>query len=90
MSQSAKIITGLVLAVIVLGGLYYWYTSKNGPGGASDQSAQSAAETTTLPSGGNTSDASLSQDLNSIDAQMQGVSSDTADVSASVQAQAAQ
>jgi len=91
MSQGAKIITGFVVVVIVLGGLYYWYSSQHASSSTTG-TAQTVpdTETTTLPTGSSTSDTSLNQDLNSIDTQIQGVSSDNANVNDSVNAQAAQ
>lgn len=87
MTSTGKIIIGAVIAVLVLAGAYYWYTTQMQPASSTSQTT-AAGETTTLPSGANTSDAALSQDLNSIDTQMQGVSSDNANVSASVSAAA--
>lgn len=82
MSQTAKIVLGIaIVAVILLAAFYYWHTAK------APAPANTAAnpEVSTLPSGTNTSDAALQQDLSAIDAQLQSVQQDNSDASASVQ-----
>lgn len=67
-----------MLAVILLGGFFYWQmTSPFMPGAES-------TEVTTLPSGQNTDDSSINEDLASIDAQIQAVSADNASAGESV------
>lgn len=86
MSQTSKIVLGVaVLAVVALGVFYYWHAmQQTAPAGTE------SAEVTSLPSGAKTDDASIEQDLSSVDAQLQGVASDNSDVNTSVSAAAAQ
>lgn len=81
MSQTMKLVLGIVIAVMVLASGYLYWQHK-----MMQTSAGTPSEVTTLPSGNDTSDEALDKDLGSIDTQIQGVSSDNADVSASVTA----
>lgn len=87
MSQTSKIVLGIAIAAVaLLGGFYYWHVmQRTGPEGQ-----ETSEETTSLPSGQKSDDASIEQDLSAVDTQMQGVQSDNADVGASVSAAAAQ
>jgi hypothetical protein len=80
MSKTTKLVLGIVIAAMVLGGGYaYW------------QSSQTAAmpespEVTTLPSGTDKSDGALDADLKAIDSQLKDVGTDATNLSASVSA----
>ena len=81
MSSKAKLAITIIVIVVALGGVYWWLTSQQGalapstaPGGAS--TSQNGAAQPQLTSGN--SNADLNQDLATIDAQMNGVSSDSA------------
>lgn len=93
MTSTAKI-TILVLIVLALGaGVYYWTSSQNTqtesiPEGTVLEADANLGATTTLPTGGSTSDASLDTDLSSIDAQLNAFSSDSAAVGTSLNDQA--
>ena len=88
MSKTSKIVLGVaVLAVLLLGGFYYWQTMQKN---AALSGTQGAAEVTTLPSGASTNDAAIEKDLTSVDAQLAGVASDNTDTHTSVSAAAAQ
>lgn len=79
MSQTTKLVLGVAIAVMVLGSGYaYWKNTQIKAG------QNNPAEVTTLPSGKETTNTALDQDLSAIDAQLQAVSSDNANVSASV------
>lgn len=78
MSKQQKQILGIAVLVVILAlGFAYW---KN----AQAPAPTNPEEVTSLPSGDNTSDAALDSDIGSIDAQLEGVQSDNANVSASV------
>jgi hypothetical protein len=88
MSQPAKIIIGVVVIVLIGGGIYYYLGRSHGvqaPVGGNEAAAQ-VDDSTALPSGSDTSDASLSQDLSAINAQMQAADADVANVDESVNA----
>lgn len=82
--------TILVLVVLALGvGAYYWMNSRGTQTGDAPESAvvetgANPEATTTLPTGGSTSDASLDTDLSSIDSQLNAFGSDSAAVGASL------
>src|SRR6266481_1646073 len=80
MSQNTKIAI-IVVAVLVLGGLgYYWYQqSTPKPVGATFVNTPA-----TLPSGTDTSDQGLQKDTSAIDAQLNGLQGDQATVNSSV------
>ncbi len=83
MSKQQKQILGIAVLVVILAlGFAYWkYAQAPAP--------TSPAEVTGLPSGNSTSNTALESDMGAIDAQLEGVQSDNANVSASVN-QAAQ
>jgi outer membrane murein-binding lipoprotein Lpp len=79
MSKKSKIVLGCAgIAVLLLGGFYYWNSMRS--------VAPENPEVSTLPTGENTSDDSLDTDLAAIDAQIQAVGSDTASANDSVNA----
>lgn len=81
MSQTMKLVLGIVIAVMVLASGYLYWQHR-----MLQSSTETPSEVTTLPSGTDTSDAALDKDLGSIDTQIKGVNSDNADVGASVTA----
>lgn len=84
MSQTSKIVLGIaVLAVLLGGAVYYWHSTRDTDDTATNASA---SDVTTLPSGASTTDSSIEQDLASIDSQIQAVANDNADAGASVAA----
>ncbi len=97
MTRTATIVI-LVLVVLAAGiGAYYWMN--NGEDDSWIPSAQEGAtaggdtsleSTTTLPTGSDTSDASLDTDLSSIDAQLGAFGSDSAAVGSSLNDSAVQ
>jgi cytoskeletal protein RodZ len=78
MSKTSQIVLGIaVVAVVALGGLYYWHTMNL-------QAQPENPEVTTLPTGSDSSDSAIEQDLASIDAQIKEVEDDTDSADASV------
>lgn len=80
MSNATKLLIGLVVLVLILGGVFWWYHGKQ----ANERAAIAPGEDTSLPSGSATTDQALAQDLSSIDSQLQASQNDTASASASV------
>jgi uncharacterized protein HemX len=89
MSQTTKTVLGIAIVAVVLAGAYYYWHQHSATTSASTSSA-SAADVTTLPSGSSTTNASIEQDLSSIDAQIQAANTDNAAAGASVNAAQAQ
>ncbi len=85
MSQTVKIVLGIVVLAAIVGGLYYWNQTHE-----AKEPTPNGTETTSLPSGNSTTDGAIEQDVTSIDAQLDGVSQDNANANASVNAAAAQ
>ncbi len=79
MSKTAKIIIVIIIVAIAIG-IYRWYASR--PVNPSGFNNIGANEQT--PSGANTSDAALGQDLSAIDTQLSGLGGDTANISSSI------
>lgn len=87
---SAKVWWVVIVLIVIIGGAWWWTVSQspasNVPAGqaaapaGNNPAAASAQGLTTSPS--DNSDAALDQDLNSVDAQMNGLQSDTAAVDA--------
>lgn len=86
MSQNTKLVLGIVALVVVLGGAYWYWQSRQTPTASNDGSS---TEVTSLPSGSNTSDTALEEDMASIDTQIKAVASDNTQASQSVDAAAA-
>lgn len=83
MSQTTKTVLAVAVVAVALAAAYFYWQQH--------QAAQeTSTEVTSLPSGSSTSDASLEEDLASIDSQIQAAASDTADANGSVSAAAAQ
>ncbi|MES2134887.1 MAG: hypothetical protein V4449_01435 [Patescibacteria group bacterium] len=83
MSGNIKVAIGVVLVAVVIGGLYYWYSSTKSdvaPAVVADQTATPAPTGPTLPSGSDTSDTALGQDVASVDADVSAMTSDTASI----------
>ncbi len=72
----------VVIVAVLAAGYYYWYTTH------ASQDATMQSDSTALPTGSNSSDAALEQDLSSIGTNMQATSADSTAVNASVDAQA--
>lgn len=86
MSGNIKVASGIVLAAIVLGGGFYWYSSTR-PAPAPVAVTPTETKPTvpagpTLATGADTSDASLSQDVASVDADMTAMNADTTAIDA--------
>ncbi len=85
MSKTFKMVLVIAVVLIVAAGLYYWFMNPGGseilPPSDMNSATQSSA---TLPSGNDTSNVSLTQDMKAIDAQMNSFVSDDASVDASV------
>jgi len=92
MSKS-KVVLGVVVAVVVIGGLAWWSMgqqgggspagiSQNNPGAAAPQPAPAPAQQQVTAQ--SATNASMNQDLSSMDNQMKGLSSDSASVDQSM------
>lgn len=100
MSKTGKIVLGVVIALLVVGGVWWWIDMQSGvpsaaPGagtGGTSTAVNSPAATSTAstsyPSGD--SDQSIDQDMTSLNAQMNGLSSDNASVTQSMNDQPVQ
>lgn len=83
MSTTLKTVLGIVILALVAAAIYFgmqWYQASKNTQGA----AVFSSEPATLPSGTSTTDDSLAKDAAAIDAQLSGLDSDNASVSASV------
>ena len=79
MSQTTKLVLGIAVAVIVLGGGYaYWQNSME------STTPTSTEEVTSLPSGTDTTDQALDSDITAVDAQLKAVGTDNAGVTTSI------
>jgi hypothetical protein len=96
MNSTGKVVIGIIVLLIVAAAGYYWYKSTDTNGTPSMGTAlQVPAPTGNLPTGSNgsagnttakpnTSDTGLAQDATAIDAQMNGLTADTANVNSTV------
>ena len=84
MNSALKAILWILVALVVIGGAYYWYQGRHSvvpvaPPVQTTTTAQANVPTgPTLASGSDTSDAGLTQDLAGVDGQMSQMSADTA------------
>ncbi|HEX8947145.1 MAG TPA: hypothetical protein VF829_02950 [Candidatus Paceibacterota bacterium] len=93
MSQTTKVLLTVVAVVVVLGGIYYFY-ARTRTGSVSDEqqvgmmvpqeTVGTSSEAAVLPTGNDTSDAALGQDLSAIDSQISGLNADNASVNQSL------
>jgi type IV secretory pathway TrbL component len=87
MSKKIKIMIGVIMAIVVIG-IVWWMiknsqnTSQSNINGTAATANESSTENTIVSTG--TSDNDLDQDMNNISAQLNGLSSDTANVDASM------
>ncbi len=94
MSNTVKIVIGIIVVAVIAVGAYLFFGRPHGalPRFMDDERSMPAGQqlddSTALPSGSSTSDQSLDQDMNAINAQMDAASSDAAGASASVDAAA--
>ena len=86
MNGALKTVLWILVAIVVIGGAYYWYQSRPAALPAEQQQAnagsQAAPTGPSLASGTDTSDAALQQDVVGMDAQMSTMSADTAAIDA--------
>lgn len=80
MSSTAKVTVTIIVILVVLGGVYWWLLGQNAP---ASPGATNAGNSATQLTNGNTN-ADLNQDLATIDAQMNGLASDSASVNQSL------
>jgi len=100
MSKTGKIILWIVVALIVIGGIWWLIASQNGTPSTSNSytnapttntsstTGTSTASSTSYPQGN--SDQSINQDMTSLNVQMNGLSSDNASVTQSMNDQPVQ
>lgn len=101
MSKTGKIILWVVIAVIVIGGIWWWAASQNSAPATTSNSGTtsstttansttgaSATASTTYPQGD--SDQSINQDMTSANAEINGLNSDNASVTQSMNDQPVQ
>lgn len=89
MSRTGKIILWVIVAAVVVGGgIWWWMASQNGAPSSMPTAMDNGSASTSYPQGN--SDQSINQDMASLDAQMNGLSSDSASVAASMNDQPVQ
>jgi hypothetical protein len=81
---TGKIVSWVVVALVVLGGLYYYFVMRHPAPTLQPETGQNGATQPALASGSDTSDAGLQQDLAGMDTQMSAMNSDTADIDSSM------
>lgn len=79
MNQNTNTIIAVIVVILVAGGLYYWYAVRSVATPMSGNGTEQS-DTTALPSGSDTSDAALTQDMTSINGNIQASNSDSAAV----------
>lgn len=91
MSNTTKATVAVVALVVILAGGYWFVSSQTAPEATTvvattpnPVSVSSTSGASTLPSGTQTSNQALGQDLSAIDTQLSGLNSDNANVSQSV------
>ncbi len=99
MSKTVKIILWIVVVVIVVGGIWWWMASRSGgpvsenytaPTSTAAGAASSTASSTQTAYPQGNSDQAINQDMTSLNAQMNGLSSDNASVTQSMNDQPVQ
>ena len=84
MQSALKITLWILVVIVVAGGIYYWYQNarSNAPAAPTPvaTSTGNGAPASVLPSGSDTSDAALNQDLSGMDTQLSAMSADTASI----------
>lgn len=89
MTGALKTVLWVLVAVVVIGGIYYWYQNGRQPLPTEEAPVQTATTTEsmgipTLPSGTDTSDAALEQDLASIGAEVTAMDADATSIDQSL------
>ena len=89
MTGALKAVLWILVAVVVIGGVYYWYQNRHQPLATEQVPVQTATTTDSagkpaLPSGSDTSDAALGQDLAGISADMNVMDADTTSIDQSL------
>jgi len=81
MSNTSKIVTGIVVIVLIIGVAWYVGSSKNKPVSNPNTAAVAANKqpVAVAPKPLDTSDASISADVSAVDSQMNGLSADNSD-----------
>lgn len=95
MSKTGKILLGVVVALLVAGGVWWWFDTQYGgvptatapnvngtPAAGTSSAAVSPAPSSSYPQGD--SDQSIEQDMTSLNAQLNGLNSDNASVTQSM------
>ena len=93
MSKTGKIILWVVVAVIVIGGIWWWIAASQSGVPATTSNVSPATGTSTAASPSypqGDSEQSINQDMTSLSAQMNGLSSDNANVTQSMNDQPVQ
>jgi cytoskeletal protein RodZ len=92
MSKTGKVIMWIVIVIIVVGGIWWWVISRSNtamaPSGDNTPSVSANATSTSYPQGD--SDQSINQDMASMNTQMNGLNSDNASVTQSLNDQPVQ
>lgn len=86
MSSTTKIVIAVVVVILVVLGIWYWSAGNHG---SWNNGAASTSDAAMLPSGSDTSDAALDQDMASINANIQAADADSTNADQSVSAAAA-
>lgn len=87
MTKKSKILTIIVIIIVLISVIWLWYHNSQNQNYISQQQTElntqnASSVVPTLTQG--TSDTAISQDINSLDQQLNGVSSDTASVNQSL------
>lgn len=83
----------IVVVAVIAGAALWWYWSHgvaHAPASGGEAASSTGASATTLPLGSATDNAALNADLNAVDSQMNGFSSDNANVNGSLSDQPVQ
>jgi cytoskeletal protein RodZ len=88
MSKTGKVIMWIVIVVIVVGGIWWWVVSQSNVAMAPSNNNSSSTASTSYPQGD--SDQSINQDMTNVNTQMNGLTSDNASVTQSMNDQPVQ